>query len=141
MSVAESPAAPPVERRAARLEQKVRAGARACIVNHAGGAGPVARFVEDGPAIPYLACVPVITSHADAERIAAFPGLHLPPGFLARVLGADDPAREGVAAAAELAEALLAIPGVRGVDLGAPPAPGREDGVARALATVARALR
>ncbi|PZA20771.1 methylenetetrahydrofolate reductase, partial [Modestobacter versicolor] len=53
---------------------------------------------------------------------------------------ARDPARAGVAAAVSLAEALLSIPGVRGVDLSAVSPPGREPTTAGALATIGRAL-
>ncbi|HWR86652.1 MAG TPA: methylenetetrahydrofolate reductase C-terminal domain-containing protein, partial [Rhodoglobus sp.] len=45
VSVAESPASPPVQRRAERLVEKARAGAEVCFVDHAGGADPVARFI------------------------------------------------------------------------------------------------
>ncbi len=141
VSVAESPCGPPAERRPARLAEKVRAGAQVCIVNHAGGAGPVAAFVEAGPDIPYVACVPVVLGAGQARLLAAFPGLVLPQGFLAGIVDAPDPAAAGIAAAVRLAEELLAVPGVRGVDLGAVPIPGEEETTARALATIARALR
>ena len=141
VSVAESPSAPPVERRPARLAEKVRAGAQVCIVNHAGGRAPVAEFVAAGPEIPYIACVPVVLGPAQARLLAAFPGLVLPPGFLAGILDAPDPAVAGIDAAVRLAEELLDLPGVRGVDLGAVPVKGEEAATCRALATVGRALR
>jgi methylenetetrahydrofolate reductase (NADPH) len=141
VSVAESPAGPPAERRAERLAEKVRAGAQVCLVNHAGGAAPVAAFVAAGPDIPYLACVPVVLGPEQARMLATFPGLVLPPRFLASILDAPDPAIAGIDAAVRLAEELLAVPGVRGVDLGALPVKGAEDTTARALATVASALR
>ena len=141
VSVAESPAARPADHRAARLAEKVRAGAQICVVNHAGGAGPVAAFVAAGPDIPYVACVPVVLGPAQARLFATFPGLVLPPGFLAGILDAPDPEVAGIDAAVHLAEELLAVPGVRGVDLGALPVAGAEDATARALAVVGRALR
>ncbi len=51
VSVGESPAAPPRERRAARLLGKERAGAQVCFVNHCGGVGPVADFVRASRAL------------------------------------------------------------------------------------------
>lgn len=141
VSVAESPCGPPAERRAERLAEKVRAGAQVCVVNHAGGAAPVAAFVAAGPDIPYLACVPVVLGPEQARLLATFPGLVLPPGFLGSILDAPDPVVAGIDAAVRLAEELLAVPGVRGVDLGALPVAGAEDATATALATVARALR
>jgi 5,10-methylenetetrahydrofolate reductase len=141
VSVAESPSAPPVDRRPARLAEKVRAGAQVCIVNHAGGRSSVAEFVAAGPEIPYIACVPVVLGPAQARLLAAFPGLVLPPGFLAGILDAPDPAVAGIDAAVRLAEELLDVPGVRGVDLGAVPVKGEEAATCRALATVGSALR
>ena len=141
VSVAESPCARPAARRPARLAEKVRAGAQVCVVNHAGGRSPVAEFVAAGPEIPYIACVPVVLGTAQARLLAAFPGLVLPPGFLAGILDARDPVVAGIDAAVRLAEELLDVPGVQGVDLGAVPAKGEEDATCRALATVGHALR
>ena len=141
VSVAESPCAPPAARRPARLAEKVRAGAQVCIVNHAGGRAPVAEFVAAGPEIPYIACVPVVLGAAQARLLAAFPGLVLPPGFLAGILDAPDPVVAGIDAAVRLAGELLGVPGVRGVDLGAVPVAGEEAATCRALATIGRALR
>ncbi len=140
VSVAESPCAPPAHRRPARLAEKVRAGAQVCVVNHAGGRAPVAEFVAAGPDIPYIACVPVVLGPAQARLLTAFPGLVLPPGFLDGILDAPDPAVAGIDAAVRLAEELLDVPGVRGIDLGAVPVKGLEDATTRALATVGRAL-
>jgi len=141
VSVAESPCAPPADRRPARLAEKVRAGAQVCVVNHAGGRTPVAEFVAAGPEIPYIACVPLVLGSAQARLLAAFPGLVLPPGFLDGILNARDPAVAGIDAAVRLAEELLDVPGVHGVDLGAVPVKGSEDATTRALAAVGRALR
>ncbi len=141
VSVAESPCAPPAARRPARLAEKVRAGAQVCVVNHAGGRAAVAEFVAAGPDIPYIACVPVVLGPTQARLLAAFPGLVLPPGFLAGILDARDPTVAGIDAAVRLAEELLDVPRVRGVDLGAVPVKGEEDRTTRALATVGRALR
>jgi methylenetetrahydrofolate reductase (NADPH) len=141
VSVAESPCAPPAGLRPSRLAEKVRAGAQVCVVNHAGGRAAVAEFVASGPDIPYVACVPVVLGPAQARLLAAFPGLVLPPGFLDGILAARDPVVAGIDAAVRLAEELLDVPGVRGVDLGAVPVKGEEDATCRAVATVGRALR
>lgn len=139
-SVGETPCGPPVDRRPARLTEKVRAGAQVCFVNHAGGAGPVAEFVAAGPDVPYIACVPVVLDRVAAELISGFTGFVLPRGFLAGILDAPDPEAAGIDAAVTLAQQLLDVPGVRGVDLSAVPGPGREDRTGRAMATIGRAL-
>ena len=46
-----------------------------------------------------------------------FPGLHLDDAVVARVLAAPDPRAAGIAAAVAEARALLAVPGVVGVNL------------------------
>lgn len=141
VSVGEAPGGPPVAQRPARLAEKVRAGAQVCIVNHAGGVAPVRTFVEAGPDVPYLACVPVVLGAEQAARLAALPGTALPAGFLAGILDAADRVTAGIDAAVRLAEAMLGITGVRGVDIAALPVRGGEEATARALATVGRALR
>ncbi len=83
----------------------------------------------------------MVLGQAQARLLATFPGLVLPPGFLERIVDAPDPTVAGIDVAVGLAEELLAVPGVRGVDLGALPVAGEEDVTARALATVGRALR
>jgi 5,10-methylenetetrahydrofolate reductase len=144
VSVAESPASPPVERRAARLVEKARAGAEVCFVDHAGGVAPVAAFVAEaralGAELAFIPCVPVIVDHGSAALLATFPAMALPPRYLDRILAARNPMEEGVAAAIELAEAFLAIPGVRGVNLSGGPTGGREAEFAEALARIGRGL-
>ena len=139
-SVGEAPCGPPAGVRPARLAEKVRAGAHVCFVNHAGGAGPVAAFVDQGPDVPYVACVPVVLDRVQAELISGFTGFVLPDGFLASVLDARDPEVAGIGAAVTLAQELLAVPGVRGVDLSAVPGPGGAERTARAMAVIGRAL-
>jgi methylenetetrahydrofolate reductase (NADPH) len=139
-SVGEAPCGPPAGVRPARLAEKVRAGAHVCFVNHAGGAGPVARFVAAGPDVPYVACVPVVLDRVQAELISGFTGFVLPGGFLAAVLDAPDPEVAGIDAAVTLAQDLLAVPGVRGVNLSAVPGPDAAERTARAMATIGRAL-
>ena len=143
-SVGESPTAPPHDQRAARLVEKLSTGAEVCFVNHCGGLEPVRAFVEqvqDLGADPwFLPCVPVVVDVASAELLASFPGFVLPPGFLDQILRADDPEEAGIAAAVELSEELLTVPGVAGVNLSGGVAPGAELPFAAALAEIGRRL-
>lgn len=145
VSVAESPCAPPTTRRAARLVEKVRAGAEVCFVNHAGGAQPVAAFIREaqdlGAAAAYLPCVPLVVDTASARLLESFTTLVLPPGYLGRILRSSDPFAEGVAAAVELSRELLAIDGVRGVNLSGGAGPSGELRFAEALAAVGGMLK
>jgi 5,10-methylenetetrahydrofolate reductase len=144
VSVAASPAAPPRDRRPALLLGKLRAGAAVCFVDHCGGAAAVRSFVEAvrslGASPAFLACVPVVLDRDSALSLAAFPGLVLPAGYLDRILSASDPAAEGIAAAAELSEAMLQIHGVRGVNLSGGPGIGGEERFAEALASIGSEL-
>lgn len=139
VSVAESPATPPVGERARRLGEKVAAGADICFVNHSGGVEPVRRFIgEVGAGRPTLAgfipCVPIVIDRASADLIASFTTLVLPDGFLERIVGAGDPEAEGVALAVALSESFLALPGVIGVNLSG----GRLSGETRFAAALAK---
>ncbi|SDO37813.1 5,10-methylenetetrahydrofolate reductase [Microbacterium sp. ru370.1] len=141
VSVAASPAAPPVDRRAARLREKIRAGADVCFVNHAGGAVPVRRFIaEAGNGIRYIPCVPVVVDHASADLLESFTTLVLPEGFVRRIRDARDPRAEGIALAAAMAQEMLAIPGVVGVNLSGG-REGAEESFAEALAEIAQRVR
>ncbi|MCU1477586.1 MAG: hypothetical protein JWQ64_2279 [Subtercola sp.] len=149
VSVGEAPATPPTARRAARLVEKQKAGATVAFVNHSGGAVPVARFIaevrrlehEEGLAeLGFIACVPMVVDRGSAELLATFTTLVLPEGYLERILGARDVYAEGVAAAIELSEELLALGGVVGVNLSGGPAEGREAFFAEALARVASGI-
>ncbi|KAA1397421.1 methylenetetrahydrofolate reductase C-terminal domain-containing protein [Aeromicrobium ginsengisoli] len=145
VSVGESPAAPPVERRAARLLQKQRAGAEVCFVNHAGGAEPVRAFIDDarsiGVTVAFIACVPVVVDEASAALLASFTTLVLPPGFLSSIAHAHDPRAAGIAAAITLGRELLDLDGVAGLNFSGGAAPGHEVAYAEAQAEVAAALR
>ena len=144
VSVGETPHGPPAERRAARLAEKVRAGAQVCFVDHAGPVGELRAFVDAaqdaGADVPFIACVAVATDPGSVAQLRRFTGLRLPEGYLAGIEGARDPFRAGIAAAVALAEAYLAVPGVRGVDLSGVAAPGTELTTATALAEIGRAL-
>ncbi|UOY00111.1 methylenetetrahydrofolate reductase [Blastococcus sp. PRF04-17] len=145
VAVPESPEAPPVDLRPARVAQKERAGAQLCVLNHVRSPDRVARFVaaarEAGATVPFVAGVAVYTDEPSARVLQRFPGLHLDDDVVARVLGADDPREAGIAAAVDEAAALLAVPGVVGVNLsGMGSARGADDG-ARIKAEVADRLR
>jgi 5,10-methylenetetrahydrofolate reductase len=145
VSVAATPAAPPRDLRPRRLLQKQRAGADVCIINHAGGPGPVREFVAAchavGVNLPFLACVAVFTDAGSAAVLQGFPGLVLEDDERRRVLGSADPREAGIDAAVDQAEEMLAIPGVIGVNLSGSATSGSEDESAAIMAEVARRLR
>lgn len=149
VSVGESPAAPPVAERAARLVEKERAGAEIAFVNHAGGVRPVERFIGavrelEAAAglggLGFIACVPVVVDRGSAELLKSFTTLVLPEGYLDSILGARDVYSAGMAAAVELSRGLLGLPGVVGVNLSGGPEPGREPQFAEALARIAEGI-
>lgn len=140
VSVAEAPATPPVERRAARLVEKERAGAELCFVNHAGGAEPVAVFVAEaralGSQLGFIPCIPVVVSRESAELLSTFTTLVLPPGYLEQILAAQDPYEAGIGAAVALGRELLLIDGVVGVNLSGGTSVGGEAAFADALGII-----
>jgi 5,10-methylenetetrahydrofolate reductase len=145
VAVPESPEAPPVALRPARVAEKQRAGAQLCVLNHVRTPARVAEFVTAGRAagatLPFVAAVAVYTDEPSARALQRFPGLHLDDDVVDRVLAAPDPRAAGIAAAVAEARALLAIPGVVGVNLsGAGSGDGVDDGAA-VKAEVARRLR
>jgi 5,10-methylenetetrahydrofolate reductase len=121
VAVPEAPAAPPRSIRPARLLQKQRAGARLALLNHAGSVAELAEFVracrDAGVTIPLIAGVAVYTDASSAHVLQNFPGLHLDPEPVARVLAAADPVAAGIEAAVTEARQLLAIDGIAGVNL------------------------
>lgn len=138
VSVAEAPAAPPVDRRAARLREKERAGASVCFVDHAGGTAAVARFIGEaralGVTVDFIPCVPIVVDRGSAELLQSFTALALPAGYLDGILAAADPRAAGIAAAVALSHELLELDGVVGVDLSGGPGPQPGDDVAFAAA-------
>jgi hypothetical protein len=143
-AVPESPEAPPVQLRPARVAAKQRAGAAVCVLNHVASPARVAAFVAAaraaGATLPFVAAVAVYTDERSARVLQRFPGLHLDGATVERVLAAPDPREAGIAAAVEEARALLAVPGVVGVNLsGAASGRGEDDG-ARVKAEVCRRL-
>lgn len=144
VSVAESPSAPPRDRRPARMAAKAAAGAHVCFVNHAAEPGEVEEFVGAlkalTPGVRCLVCVPLVLSEAGVERLASFvPGAVVPVGALAATV-TGDPVGGAVRHAVAHATALLDVEGVDGIDLSAAAGPGEELQVAGALALAASAL-
>ena len=121
VTVAESPAAPPVAWRPQRLLDKQRAGADAAILNHAGALALLEEFAAAARAIdvsmPLVAPVPVITDRRSAEALAHFPGLVLPDGLITLILGAADPLVAGIDVAVDLGRRALASPWFDAVNL------------------------
>ena len=76
-----------------------------------------------------------------AELLATFTTLVLPEGYLERILGARDVRSEGIAAAIDLSNELLALEGVIGVDLSGGAADGGEEHFAEAMARVAAGVQ
>jgi 5,10-methylenetetrahydrofolate reductase len=119
-AVPETPAAPPRPLRPFRLVQKQRAGAAAAILNHdtvASVTAFMAAATRAGLTIPVIAAVAVFTDEPSAAVLRGLPGLELDPAVVRRVLDDPDPVAAGIAAAAREARALLAVPGVAGVNI------------------------
>jgi 5,10-methylenetetrahydrofolate reductase len=119
-AVPEAPAAPPRDLRPRRLAEKQRAGAAVAVLNHA-TVDTVTAFMagaaQAGVTIPVIAAVAVFTDEPSAAVLSALPGLDLDPAAIAAVVDSPDPVEAGIAAAEHEAAALLAIPGVAGVNL------------------------
>ena len=120
-TVAVTPAAPPSEARARVLAEKQRAGASLVVTNHAPRPDVLAAFLERARAagvdLPVIAGVAVYTDEPTARGLAALPGLELDEEAVAAVLTAPDPVEAGIETAVAEARALLAVPGVVGVNL------------------------
>ena len=91
------------------------------MLNHVRSPARVAEFVAAaraaGATLPFVAAVAVYTDERSARVLQRFPGLHLDDAVVERVLAAPDPRAAGIAAAVAEARALLAVPGVVGVNL------------------------
>jgi 5,10-methylenetetrahydrofolate reductase len=120
-SVAATPIAPPTSQRPARIVEKQRAGAAACFVNHAGGAAGVAAFVaaarRAGATMPFVPCVPVFTDLESLVVLERFPGVRIDPAVRRAVLDSSDTRATGIDAAVDVAEQMLRIDGVIGINL------------------------
>ena len=119
-AVPETPAAPPRHRRPFRLAQKQRAGAAVAVLNHDTTQSVTAFMTaaaQENVTIPVIAAVAVFTDEPSAAVLRGLPGLELDPAAVRRVLDDPDPVAAGIAAAAREARALLAIPGIAGVNI------------------------
>jgi 5,10-methylenetetrahydrofolate reductase len=120
-AVPETPTAPPLAARPARLVQKQRAGARIAVLNHVPSPPAVEAYVtaarSAGLTIPVLAAVAVFTDLVSAAVLQGLPGLELDQGTVDAVVNASDPVEAGVEAAVAEARALLSIDGVEGVNV------------------------
>ncbi|SDN53423.1 methylenetetrahydrofolate reductase C-terminal domain-containing protein [Geodermatophilus sp. DSM 45219] len=144
VAVPESPVAPPVSLRPARVADKQRAGAQLCVLNHVRTPAQVAAFVaaarDAGATLPFVAAVAVYTDERSARVLQRFPGLQMDDATVERVLAAPDPRSAGIAAAVAEARALLAVPGVVGVNLSGLASDGGELAGARVKAEVAAGI-
>ncbi|CCH86873.1 Methylenetetrahydrofolate reductase [Modestobacter italicus] len=144
-AVAESPDAPPVPQRPARVAQKQRAGAQLCVLNHVGSAARLTEFLAAaraaGATLPFVAAVAVYTDERSARVLQRFPGLHLDDDQVERVLTAPDTVAAGIEAAVAEARALLAVPGVVGVNLSGLASAHGEETAAAVKAEVATRIR
>jgi hypothetical protein len=145
VSVAESPAAPPLERRPARLLSKERAGAEVCIVNHCGGDGPVADFIRRSRALgctaAMIACVPLVCDAGSAAQLASFRSHGTQASAYERIVSAANPRQAGIREAVDLGRLMLDTGLVSGINLSGGPADGQELAYAEALAEAAEELR
>lgn len=143
-SFAESPAAPPIAERGARVAEKQRAGGRMCLTQYAGDAEEVAAFVAlcraAGSDVPVLPGVPLVVDREGAELLASFHAAKLPSGFIGRLFAARDVRAEGIRLAVAYGQALIATGEVGGVVIAGGARPGDEAAYAADLATVAREL-
>jgi methylenetetrahydrofolate reductase (NADPH) len=144
-AVPEAPDAPPVRLRPARVADKQRAGAGLCVLNHVARPARVAEFVAAaraaGATLPFLAAVAVYTDERSARLLQRFPGLGMDATAVEAVLAAADPVAAGIAAAVAEAEALLAVPGVAGVNLSGLASGRGERAAAEVKAAVAAEIR
>ncbi len=145
VAVPEAPDAPPTVLRPERVAQKQRAGAGVCVLNHVATPDRVARFVAAaraaGATLPFVAGVAVYTDERSARVLERFPGLAMDPAAIAAVLGSPDPYTAGIDAAVAEARALLAVPGVAGVNLSGIASGRGEDAAAEVKATIAARIR
>jgi 5,10-methylenetetrahydrofolate reductase len=120
-AVPETPTAPPVHVRAARLVEKQRAGASLAVLNHVSSVPALSAFMADARAaglrIPVLAAVAVFTDMVSAAVLQGLPGLELEPALVDEVVNAADPIEAGIDVAVAEARELLAVNGIDGVNL------------------------
>jgi 5,10-methylenetetrahydrofolate reductase len=121
VAVAESPAAEPTHRRAARLVEKQRAGADIAVLNHSGPVADVVAFAEQASAIgcrlPMYAPVPVMTDLASMAALEQFPGLTIADDAVNSMHTSSDPFSTGLDLAVAMAGELLGSGSIAGVNL------------------------
>lgn len=143
-SFAESPAAPPVLQRGARVHEKQRAGGQFCLTQYCGDADEVADFIalcrDAGATVPVLPGIPLVVDRDGAELLASFHAAKLPTGYIERLFAADDVRAAGIELAIDYGTQLLQVDGVGGVVIAGGARLGDEVAYARDLATVAAAL-
>ena len=83
----------------------------------------------------------IFTDAASASALSRLPGLELDPAVVRAVLDDPDPVAAGIAAAAGQARALLAIPGVAGVNISGPASARGHEFAAQIKAEVAARIR
>lgn len=120
-AVPETPLGPPARARPARLVAKQACGASVAVLNHVASPAAVAAFLATaraaGLTIPVVAGVAIYTDAGSAAILQGLPGLALDAAAVEQVLTAPDPVEAGIATAVAEALALLAVPGVAGVNL------------------------
>jgi methylenetetrahydrofolate reductase (NADPH) len=120
-AVPETPTAPPVHARAARLVEKQRAGASLAVLNHVSSVAALSAFMGEarsaGLQIPVLAAVAIFTDVISAAVLQGLPGLELEPALVEGVVNAPDPIEAGIEAAVCEAREVLQISGIDGVNL------------------------
>jgi methylenetetrahydrofolate reductase (NADPH) len=120
-AVPETPTAPPVHGRPARLVEKQRAGASLAVLNHVPFPEMIGEFmtaaISAGLSIPVIAAVAVFTDTVSAAVLQGLPGLELDATVTEHVLSAADPVAAGITAAVNEARSLLSIDGVAGVNV------------------------
>lgn len=121
VSVGEKPNAFPTNLRAARLAEKVKAGAHICMVNMPHSTKLVAEFkaqtLAAGADVPFVVGIPLITSLEALHGAVGFYNLQLPSGLATRLENAKNIRLEGIKFAVEYGQAMLNVAGVRGLNL------------------------
>lgn len=143
-SFAESPAAPPIAARGARVAQKQNGGGMFCLTQYAGEVDEVADFVRlcraASSTVPVLPGVPLVVDREGAQLLASFHAAKLPAGFLDRLFAARDVRAEGIRLAIDYGRALLETGLMGGVVIAGGARLGEEAVYAADLAVVAREL-
>jgi methylenetetrahydrofolate reductase (NADPH) len=124
LGAAENPFAPPVKWRAQRLAKKVQAGAQFIQTQYCYDVRLLRSFlreVEDlgllGKVFILVGVGPLRSAKAAQWMRTHVPGLHIPDDVIARMAGANDPAREGRQLCIDLIQEVRSLPGVSGIHL------------------------